>query len=152
KPKIGLALPWAVFVFLVACSARETLAGDVASPSPKNAPKVAHASDEGERAIKQFKAPKDFKVELIAAEPPLSNPVSLWIDERGNIDVAETFRLNDNVPDIRGHMDWLDEDLASQSVEDRVTMLKKHLGKKVSDLTRDADRLKLIIVGNDGKA
>src|SRR5207244_2357274 len=105
-----------------------------------------------ELAIKQFKVPKDFKVELIAAEPHLANPVAFWIDEQGNIYVAETFRHTDGVLDIRDHMGWLDEDLASKSVEDRVGMLKKHLGDQVEKLTLDSDRLKKIFVGEDGKA
>ena len=115
-------------------------------------PKIAPASNEGELAIKQFKVPKDFKVELIAAEPHLANPVAFWIDEQGDIYIAETFRHTDGVLDIRGHMNWLDEDLASKSVEDRVQMLKKHLGENVSKLTVNSDRLKKIFVGNDGKA
>src|SRR5262249_53189482 len=141
----------AIFASLMTTAARVQTA-ELTSPSPANPPKVAHASDEGERAIQQFKVPKDFKVELIAAEPHLANPVAFWIDEKGNIYVAETFRLTDDVPDIRSRMDWLDEDLASQSVKDRVAMLKKHLGNKVENYARDSDRLKLIYVGKDGKA
>src|SRR4026209_563963 len=93
-----------------------------------NAPKVAPASDEGERAIQRFRIPKGFKVELFAAEPLLANPVAFAIDEKGRFYVVETFRLHAGVTDIRGHMDWLDEDLASQSVEDRVAMMRRHEG------------------------
>src|SRR3954468_19998573 len=71
------------------------------------APKVAPASDEGERAMKRFRIPKGFKVELFAAEPMLANPVAFSIDEKGHFFVAETFRLHAGVTDIRGHMNWL---------------------------------------------
>src|SRR5262245_10984307 len=88
------------------------------------AAKVALASDEGERAIKRFRVPKDFKVELFAAEPLLANPVCFTIDERGRFFVAETFRLHAGVTDIRGHMNWLTNELASTSVEERVDYMK----------------------------
>src|SRR5438445_10265641 len=110
-----------VFFVSLGCSVRAAESG---AESNKRPPKVAAASDEGERAIKRFQVPKDFKVELVAAEPHLANPVAFWIDEKGNIYVAETFRHTDDVLDIREHLDWLDEDLASQSVEESDALLK----------------------------
>src|SRR5262245_33611486 len=56
-------------------------------------PYVAPPSKEGELAIKRFRVPKGFKVELFAAEPLLANPVAFCIDEQGRFYVAETFRL-----------------------------------------------------------
>jgi quinoprotein glucose dehydrogenase len=118
-----------------------------------NAPKVMAASDEGELAIKRFRVPKGFKVELFAAEPLLANPVAFAIDERGRVFVAETFRLHAGVTDIRGHMTWLDEELASQSVEDRVEMMKRHEGARIADYAKETDRVKLVWDSNgDGKA
>src|SRR3954471_9622100 len=89
-----------------------------------NTPRLAPASDEGERAIKRFRVPKGFKVELFAAEPLLANPVAFAIDEKGRFFVAETFRLHSGVTDIRGHMTWLDDELASTSVEQRIEYMK----------------------------
>ena len=43
----------------------------------------------------------------------LANPVSFAFDEKGRCFVAETFRLHHGVTDNRGHMNWLDDDLAS---------------------------------------
>src|SRR6185295_7737925 len=118
-----------------------------------NAPKVAPASDEGERAMKRFRIPKGFKVELFAAEPLLANPVAFSIDEKGRFFVAETFRLHSGVTDIRGHMSWLDEELASTSVEERVEIMKRHEGKRIADYTKESDRVRLIWdSNNDGKA
>ena len=117
------------------------------------APFVAAASDEGGLAIKRFKAPKGFKVELFAAEPLLANPVAFCIDPQGRFYVAETFRLHAGVTDIRGHMDWLDEDLASRSVEDRVAMMKRHEGKRIAQYTKDSDRVRLVVDSDgDGRA
>src|SRR6059058_2386507 len=110
-----------VLVVLLALAASGSVhAAQFVTDTNANAPKVAAASDEGERAMKRFRIPKGFKVELFAAEPLLANPVCFSIDEKGRFFVAETFRLHSGVTDIRGHMSWLDEELASTSVENRV--------------------------------
>src|SRR6185503_6479407 len=117
------------------------------------APKVAPASDEGERAIQRFRIPKGFKIELFAAEPLLANPVAFAIDEKGRFFVAETFRLHAGVTDIRNHMTWLDEELASTSVEERVEIMKRHEGKRITDYAKEGDRVRLLWDSNgDGKA
>src|SRR4051812_10841184 len=116
-------------------------------------PMVAQASDEGEKALKRFRIPKGFKVELFAAEPLLANPVCFTIDEKGRFFVAETFRLHAGVTDIRGHMTWLDEELASTSVEERVEIMKRHEGPRITDYTKESDRVRLVWDSKgDGKA
>src|SRR5215212_5329659 len=116
-------------------------------------PMVAQASDEGERAMKRFRIPKGFKVELFAAEPHLANPVCFTIDEKGRFYVAETFRLHAGVTDIRGHMTWLDAELASKSVEERVAYMKKFEGNRIGDYSKEADQVRLIEdTDGDGKA
>ena len=94
-------------------------------------PTIAAASDEGERAIRTVRVPAGLKVELFAAEPLLANPVAFCIDEKGRFYVAETFRHESGVTDTRGHMNWLDDDLACRTVADRVAMYRKYLGKRV---------------------
>ncbi len=119
-------------------------------PSGKtNAPKIAEASNEGELAIKKFKVPAGMKVDLIAAEPHLANPVSFCFDEQGRIYVVETFRLHKGVTDIRGHMNWLDEELAAKSTADLANLFKKY---DVKGLTEESERVKLIYPGTGGKA
>lgn len=122
------------------------------APRPYN-PYVAPASEEARTAIKRFRVPKGFKVELFAAEPLLANPVAFHIDEQGRLFVAETFRALDGVTDIRHHMNWLNDDLASKSVEDRVAMLRKYEGGRISKYTEESDRLRLIVdTDGDGRA
>src|SRR5436190_2012110 len=117
------------------------------------APRVAAASDEGELAMKRFRIPKGFKVELFAAEPLLANPVAFSIDEKGRFFVAETFRLHAGVTDIRGHMNWLTNELASTSVEQRVEYMKHYEGKRIADYTKETDRVRMVWDSNgDGKA
>jgi quinoprotein glucose dehydrogenase len=117
-------------------------------------PPVAGTSDEGARAIARFKGPKGVRVELFAAEPLLANPVAFGFDERGRVFVAETFRHGAGVEDIRGHMNWLDEDLACRTVEDRVAMLKRHMTPEAfAAFAVEHDRLRLVEdTDGDGKA
>lgn len=104
-------------------------------------------------AIKQFKVPSGFKMDLWAAEPMLLNPVALCFDEKGRVFVAETFRYRTTVYDIREHMNMFDDDLASRTVEDRATMLKKYLGDKVGDFTKESEVVQLLEDrGGTGKA
>lgn len=122
------------------------------SNAPYN-PYVAPASGEAEAAMKRFRIPKGFKVELFAAEPLLANPVAFHMDEQGRFFVAETFRVNAGVTDIRGHMNWLNDDLASRTVEDRVAMMRKYEGSRIEKYTAESERLRLIAdTDNDGRA
>ncbi len=116
-------------------------------------PAIAPASSEGEVAIRTFRVPAELKVELFAAEPLLANPVAFSIDEQGRFYVAETFRLGAGVTDTRGHMDWLDDDLACRTVADRVAMYKKFLGKEFEQYKVEHERVRLVVDrDHDGRA
>ncbi len=91
-------------------------------------PRIEPASDEATQAIQGFAPAKGIEVELFAAEPRLANPVSFCVDHGGTVYVAETFRHHQGVTDIRSHMDWLDDDLAAKTVEDRRAMFRKFEG------------------------
>ena len=109
---------------------------------------IQPASEEGKRAMKGFKLDDGLSVNLVAAEPLLANPVAFDIDEKGNFYVVESFRLHKGVTDIRQHMNWLDEELASQSVEDMRKMFHRH---KVKGLMDYSDRVRLLVdTNNDG--
>ncbi|MHC4875684.1 MAG: PVC-type heme-binding CxxCH protein [Planctomycetota bacterium] len=124
-----------------------------AQQSPTYKPPIAEASNEGELALKGFQLPEGMRGELYAAEPLLANPVAFCIDEKGRVFVAETFRQKQGVEDNRSHMNWLHDDLALETVEQRVEMFKKFLGDKVSDYTAHHDRIRLLIDSDgDGKA
>jgi quinoprotein glucose dehydrogenase len=122
-------------------------------PASTYNPRIAPASAEAERAIKRFRAPEGLKVELFAAEPMLANPVAFCVDERNRFYVAETFRLNAGVTDTRGHMNWLDDDMACRTVADRVAMYRKYLGAEFAKFGLEHDRVRLIEDRDgDGKA
>jgi quinoprotein glucose dehydrogenase len=124
-----------------------------AIPPGSYQPEIAPASDEGEKAIRSFRVPEGVKVELFAAEPLLANPVAFCIDERGTFYVAETFRLGAGVTDTRGHMDWLDDDLACRTVADRVAMYRKFFGKGFEAYKVEHERVRRVVDRDgDGKA
>jgi len=150
---VRTALGKGFFLFLTVTFFGASKAGELVTPGRENAPVVAAASDEGERAIKSLQLPAGFKAELFAAEPDLANPVAFDIDRQNRFWVAETFRLHAGVTDIRGKMSWLDEDLASRSVSDRLGMMKRHEGEQFATYDGNSDRIKLILDTNgDGKA
>src|SRR5947209_15867478 len=127
-----------LLILLAVASARAQ--HQLASGQPKSEPFVAPASKEGELAIKKFELPQGLKVDLWAAEPMLANPVAFNFDERGRAFVCETFRLGAGVDDIRGLMDWLDEELASRTVDDRLAEMKRHLGDRFPKYSEHSER------------
>ncbi|MGZ8939421.1 MAG: PVC-type heme-binding CxxCH protein, partial [Limisphaerales bacterium] len=141
-----------LFFGLACLLAPGSWAGELLTPTSFTPPKVAEASDEGEKAMKGFILPEGFKVELIAAEPHLANPVAFDIDHQGRFWVAETFRLHAGVTDIRGKNTRLDEDLAARTVEDRVALMKRHEGTNFPKYEQNSERLKLLLdTDRDGK-
>ncbi|CAN5914787.1 c-type cytochrome [soil metagenome] len=126
---------------------------DEEDPRTPFVPAIEPASDEAVRALSRFRVPEGFRVELFAAEPLLANPVAFTQDDQGRLYVAETFRLHQGVTDTRGHMYWLEDDLASRTVEDRVEMYRKHLGDQFSEYGVAEDRVRRIEDSTgDGKA
>ncbi len=111
---------------------------------PAYEPAIDGASDEARRAIAGFQPAAGFQVELFAAEPLLANPVAICLDEHGRLYVAETFRQERGVEDNRRHMAWLDDDIASRTVEDRLRMYQKHLGERIAEYTLHHDRVRLV--------
>jgi quinoprotein glucose dehydrogenase len=108
-------------------------------------PKIAPASDEALRALKTIRVPEGFTIDLFAAEPMLANPVAFGFDERGRVFVVETFRHTDGVTDTREHMNWLNDDLACRTVEDRIAMYRKYLtSEQFAHFGSEHDRIRLI--------
>jgi quinoprotein glucose dehydrogenase len=125
----------------------EQAAAEAATPGESGQPTPAQAAA-------GFGMPDDFHVELFAAEPDLANPVAFAIDEHGRLFVCETFRQNKGITDNRGQSrEWVDADLASQSVADREAYHRRLLGDKVPDWEKHDDRVRLLVdTDGDGKA
>ena len=97
-----------------------------------------------------------LKVTLFADDTQVSHPVAFCTDEQGRFFVAESYRYIDPSgawTDIRRHMDWLDEDLASRSLEARRRLYVSRLGPALPDWTKSSERVRLIEDrDHDGKA
>ena len=111
-------------------------------------PAIAEASNEGKLAIPRFRVPDGMQVGLAAAEPLLANPVAFHVDRFGRVFVCETFRQKKGVEDNRSHMGWLNDDLAAQSVADRVAMFRKHLSAEADNYAVEHDRIRLLVDSN----
>lgn len=98
---------------------------------------VAAGAKDSADAMKSFKMDAGVKAELFANEPLLANGVAFAPDDRGRWFVAETYRqegrrvngkpVTGGVVDNRGHMSWLDDDIASRTTADRLAMMRKHV-------------------------
>jgi quinoprotein glucose dehydrogenase len=108
-------------------------------------PPIAAASAEAAQATAAIGLPAGFRAELVAAEPELANPVAFTFDDRGRILVCETFRTDRGAEDNRRHMNWLDDDLAARSIEDRLAYIRKHVGPDLKAYTAEHDRLRLLV-------
>jgi len=107
-------------------------------------PKLQTASDAGERAIAKMKPAPGLKVELWAAEPMLANPVALNFDGKGRCYVIETWRFEHGVIDMRAHADWLDDDLACKTVEDRLKLVRHKMGPNARSFAQMPDVVRLL--------
>jgi quinoprotein glucose dehydrogenase len=145
---VRVALPAALLAALTAAWVRSV--PPVASQEKPYNPRIAPASGEAQQALKRIRVPAPLKADVWAAEPLLANPVAFCFDGKGRAYVAETYRLHAGVTDNRGHRYWLDDDLASRTVADRLAMYKKHLGKKLASYGVEHDRVRML-EDTDGK-
>ncbi|MBL8792508.1 MAG: PQQ-dependent sugar dehydrogenase, partial [Planctomycetia bacterium] len=138
-------LPLSLLLGSLACT---VLFGPVAAQDDPNykpyAPKVAAANDDWKKAIQRIRVPASTRVDLWAAEPLLTQPVAFCIDEKNRIFVSETFRLHKGVTDVRNFPAWLEGDVASRTVADRIALMQKHLGKKAESWAVDHERIRLL--------
>ena len=115
-------------------------------------PVVAPASDEGINNIKKFTYSHDFKIDMVAAEPMLANPVAFCIDEQNNFYVSETYRYRSSTLDIRHYMFMLEDDMAVRTVDDRIAMTRRNFGPAADDLAIESEVVRYIHRGPDGMA
>ena len=99
-----------------------TSSAQIQTPAPQ-APQIAPSSDEGQAAIKLFVLPENVVAKLFAAEPLLANPVAIDVDFQNRVWVCESFRQEEGIEDNREHPEWLNDDLAAQTVADRIAYI-----------------------------
>ena len=117
------------------------------SAVPPTNPDAQPAKDnpDADGAAKRAVVAGGLKPTVWAAEPLMANPVAFCFDGQGRAYVAETTRFEHGVPDTRGHMYWLDEDIGSRSVEDRLKMYEKHkFGAKDKNYEDFDDQVRMV--------
>jgi quinoprotein glucose dehydrogenase len=155
RSKILLPL-FATFVALVLlavsrplCAADdEPLGGKLEFRPPAKLPIKTDTGD-AERAIANFHLPKGLTVKLFAAEPMLANPNSMCVDEQGRVYVSEANRYHGGVLDVRGCMNWLEEDIACKTVADRVAMVRRHANEAPGHEAIDSTNAERIVLLQD---
>jgi quinoprotein glucose dehydrogenase len=104
--------------------ASSIFAADAEGPSAHGDGSVQAVPD-AKTAMKTFKFDQGLGVSLFASEPLLANGVAFAPDGQGRWYIAESYRQEKGVEDNRGHLNWLDDDIASRSIEDRLAMMRK---------------------------
>jgi quinoprotein glucose dehydrogenase len=106
---------------------------------------IAPASDEAAQALKRMKVAPGLEMKLWAAEPMLANPVAFNFDEKGRIFVAETYRYRSSTLDIRDYMWLLEDELATRTLDERVSVLNRRFGPEgLKELAIESEVLRLV--------
>lgn len=110
----------------------------VADSTPQEWPKGAL------EALERIRTPEGVSKRIIAAGPLVRDPVAFAIDARGRAYVCESERQEFGVEDNRSSSFWLQDDLALQTVDDRLAMYEKHKDRRQDGMgyyTAREDRL-----------
>ena len=94
------------------------------------------ATNAAELSVKKLQPAPGLKVELVASEPLVQNPVAFSIDERGRFFIAESHRWKDSIFDVTKETNWLQADLSFRKVEDRAAFLEKQFAANLNILTK----------------
>lgn len=146
-------LSWRCGIAVACVLVNTAVALAVPGIDPDTRPRAADtAPDEAPAAA--FGMPEGLAVSLFAAEPNVQNPVAFSVDEQGTAWVCETFRQNRGVTDNRGHdREWVEADIAAQTVADRIAYHHRLLGSKAKSYERHEDRVRrLADTDGDGRA
>lgn len=112
-----------------------------ASRPEKQAPRSENA------IISRFEKNPKLTVSLVANSDQIAHPIAFSVDDFGRVFVAESFRYIDRKgswTDIRYRMDWMDQDLASRSIDDRRKLYESRLGQELPEWTKSAERVRLL--------
>ncbi len=115
-------------------------------------PELPDGTDKALKQIPTFRLPAGLKVELFAAEPMLTSPVAIGLDERNRVYVAEELRFNRGTQENRSNAALptqflLEDDLQSKTLDDRRKLLEKWAHKFPGGMdwyTRHSDQLRLL--------
>lgn len=99
---------------------------------------------ENDSFLKTITLKKGLDVKLFASDPMVSNPVAFSIDSNGNVFVAESNRFSSSVIGTWKKPFLTDADRSSQSISDRLSMMKNYFGKKISEFEKESENIRLL--------
>lgn len=91
-----------------------------------------------------FRVEPGYQVTPVASEPLFANPVAFCFDPQGRVFVAETHRVHHGTEDNRNHMDWLDDDLAAQTVAERRAYVERRMADRLQHYTESSELVRLL--------
>lgn len=123
-------------------------------PSSFQLPEAPSGRAEAERNLRRLSLPPGWKASVWAAEPDVVHPVSFDVTGDGRVFVAESLRAWRGVPDIRNLLPWLDQDVASRTVDDRLALMRRIWGDAGLALySLQSERVRLLTdTDGDGRA
>jgi quinoprotein glucose dehydrogenase len=133
-PGIPVKLTWLVLLWTVL----------FASGAVSSSVRAAAPAGEAAIALKKLQPAAGLKVELFAAEPLLENPVSISVDEKGRLFVAETHRYKDSIFDITQKPAWLLDDLSFRSPTDRAAFLRRTFETNFAFMTNSSELVRML--------
>jgi quinoprotein glucose dehydrogenase len=122
-------------LFTVRATAAESSAEPADSEPISAAAKLSAAS---------FRVEPGYHVTPVASEPLFANPVAFCFDPQGRVFVAETHRVHHGTEDNRNHMDWLDDDLAAQTVAERRAYVERRMADRLQHYTESSELVRLL--------
>ena len=103
-----------------------------------------------------FKVPENFDISVFADKTHINNPISIAIDTKGRVYVAEIHRFQKGVEDSRRYNIWFLDEIKCNSLDDRTKLYEKWIGKglfKKGHFSAHSDRIvTLYDKNNDGVA
>ena len=103
-----------------------------------------------------FKVPDNYEVDLYADNQFVDNPISIAVDTKGRVYVAEALRFLRGVEDTRRYNAWFLDELAINDLQGRLDLYDKWTKKglfKKGHFTEYSERIQTLIdTDGDGKA
>ena len=103
-----------------------------------------------------FKVPDNYEVDLFAGNEYVDNPISISVDTKGRVYVAEALRFLRGVEDTRRYNAWFMDELAINDLQGRTDLYEKWTKKglfKKGHFTEYSERIQTVIDSDgDGKA
>lgn len=130
---LGTLLRWPVLGLLLLVG--RTFAAEPAAPTPISP----------EEHARGFQLAPGLQLSVWASEPQVQNGVAFSFDLQGRCFVAETHRYKDSIFDITQRTNWLLNDLAFRSPQDRLEFLVEQFTALQPDLlTRNSEAVRIL--------